>query len=158
MDLVYENDKQISGKLIKAYKKQWNWVKWGGNYDKGENFLSIHWEVRKKSNKKVRLHVESPTSKKDIVLNNLKSRIVISILSKIFQIEENLNVPKNKIKVGSRLNFVNKNKSSEVLAIELEQNNLTMKERIEVIHNSIGSVIDEIIKKYYLEEISKIFK
>lgn len=158
MKLIYENDNQISGKLIKAYKKDWNWEKHGGNYESGKNFLSIHWEVRKKSNKKVRLHVESPTSEKDLVLNNLKSRIIISILSKIVQIKENLNTKKGKIKIGSMLNYVNKNKSSEVFKIELEKNNLTMKERIDIIHNNIGSIIDEILKDYYLEEISNIFK
>jgi len=86
----------------------------------------------------------------------LKNRIIISILAKITQIKEDLNINKSNLEIGSRLNYVNKNKSSEVFKVKLNQNSLTKKEKIEKVNNSIGKIIDDIIKNYYLEEIKEL--
>ena len=56
MILIFETDKQPSGKLVKGYLPNWNYVKNNGSYVKGKDFLSLHWEVKDDSLNIVRFH------------------------------------------------------------------------------------------------------
>ncbi len=153
--LIFEEDTQRSGKLIKGYKSNWNWKKKDGSYAKGENFLSVHWEVHDHSPHIVRLHVESPKQEKDLTLNALKNRIIVSLLSNIFKIKETITF--GGLKIGVQLQLSHVNKSTEVFHIELHNGqDDSSKEHVERINPIIECYIDEALK-YHLKEIENVF-
>jgi len=149
MNLIFESDSQQSGDLIKAYKENWNYSKNHGNYDSGENFLSIHWEVKNNYPNKVRLHVESPKESVDSELNKLKMKIIITIMSKVDKLRDELN--KGELVISSLVDNAYKNKSTEVFHISFDDKdiiNLDKKQKIIKAHENLGDFIDDYVKKY----------
>lgn len=142
--MFFEEDNQRNGHLWEGYQKGWNWARNGGSYKSGTNFLSIHWEVHDQYPLRVKLHVESPRADTDIRLNLLKSQIIISILSKLPDINNTLAF--GKIEIGSRLSNTTGNKSSEVFHIDLDPiNDYTAQEVIEVVNAEIGGIINRVV-------------
>ncbi len=148
MNLYIELDNQLSGKLKKAYRKDWNYSRNQGSYKTHSDFFSVHWEVRAHSPNKVRLHVESPERKVDCELNFLKLKVIIGVFSQIDKIVKLINY--GDFKIGSKLFSADDNKSTEVFHVELDNNNSEEKEskKIEIVDNDIGHIVDLVLKKF----------
>ncbi|OOM05686.1 hypothetical protein [Clostridium saccharobutylicum] len=151
MNLIFKEDKQISGKLCKAYLENWDFSRNNGSYAKGEDFLSIHWEIAESSPDEVRFHVEAPTHSIDNELNLIKSKIIILLLSKLIEIKNRINI--GELKSGSRLTKIDINKSTEVFKIILDQKNImsTAKENIDQVNSKVEDIINNVIEKFSLD-------
>ncbi len=148
MNLYIESDSQRSGKLIKAYRKNWNFSRNKGSYNTHRDFFSIHWELHAHSRNKVRLHVESPKNEDDSELNLIKLKLIIGIFSKIDKIFQTIKC--GEINIGSKLLSADENKSTEVFKVVIngeldaeESNTVT----IEKVDNEIGYLIDGVVNK-----------
>ncbi len=152
MNLYIESDNQPSGKLLKAYRKNWNYSKDNGSYATNRDFFSVHWEIRANSPGQVRLHVESPVKNDDNELNFIKLKVIIGIFSKIDKIFQTIKC--GEIAIVGRLLSVDINKSTEVFQVvrndELgadESDN----EKFKMVDNEIGFLVDEVVKKFVKE-------
>jgi len=148
VDLIFEKDKQISGRLCKAYLENWDFSRNNGSYTKNEDFLSIHWEIAENSPDEVRFHVEAPTYLIDNELNLIKSKIIILLLSKLIEIKNCVSI--GELKPGSRLSQIDTNKSTEVFKIILDKKNIctTPEENIKQVNIQLQDIINNVITKF----------
>jgi len=151
MSLYVESDSQQSGKLVKAYRKNWNFSRNKGSYNTHRDFFSTHWEIHAHSPNLVRMHVESPKNEVDSELNVIKLRLIIGILSRIDKIIEAIKC--GEIYIGTRLLSSDKNKSTEVFHVLLDDEFAEASETMKVdkVDDEVGDLIDEVVKKFEKE-------
>jgi len=144
--------KELQGGLfVRGLEDSWYWSKDGGTYDKNVNFFSIHWEIQFRFLNIVRCHVESPRYKDDPALNDIKSRLVSSIIG-CTDIEKTVISRDHEYDVGRRISEkeMQRNKSTEPFKIILKANQVDPdpQKDIENIHELLFAIMDRIIDKY----------
>ena len=151
MNLYVESDSQQSGKLVKAYRRNWNFSRNKGSYNTHRDFFSTHWEIHVHSPNIVRMHVESPKNEMDSELNVIKLRLIIGILSRIGKIIEVIKC--GDIITGTRLLSADKNKSTEIFHVLLDDKFAEESEtlKVERVDDEVGDLIDEVVKRFEKE-------
>lgn len=148
MNIIFKKDKQPSGKLVKGYLPNWNYTRNSGNFAKGKDFLSLHWEVKDDSLNIVRFHVESPKYEIDKELNRIKYKIIVGILASILEIEKLITV--GEVKTGTMLNNIDNDKCTEVFRVILNSGCIltSYDENIELVNHQVGKVINKVVSRY----------
>jgi hypothetical protein len=155
--------------------KTWAWVEgrrsveaaYKAYYNK-EDFFSVVWQVNLPKRgqdpgpiftHRVRLQVESPTLKVDSGLNEIKWEVVQAILKSnvLKEIQrEGFDYDTKYLRTAEK--NVRKNKTTTLFCVVLNdrQSKLTREEKIEMVHESVGWKVDEVVNRFS-EKLDKRF-
>ena len=150
MNLNFDSGKSQYNNYCKAYYPNWDYSKNGGCYEKGVDFLSVHWEITNNKNNVIKLHVESPKYQIDSNLSMIKHKIIILLLAELYKMDINNFFEENNIgvfKISSTLPGSDKNKCTEVFQIVLSNPLSTSDENISLVDRIFKNVINSVLSK-----------
>lgn len=149
MSLIFQEG-NVNGRLVKGYEPEWDMQRSGGTYKKGYNFFSVHWEAKDRDLGGIRLHVESPATSIDPVLNKLKQDVIADIQS--IDVKMAASSCDYIYKIGRKITAsdIQNNKSTEVFRIILNQTQMKAihQENIKLVHECVGSHLIEVMKRF----------
>jgi hypothetical protein len=135
----------------KGYPRHWSWSKKGGDYDKGRDFLCVHWEVWEEGSPAcVRLHVEAPKRAQDRFLNDMKRQLIHALLdSEITEVAEAHGLG---YEVGRLVtdDHIARNKCTEALHLVVRDRDprARVSETILAVHAVVGDAVEEALRPF----------
>jgi putative zinc finger/helix-turn-helix YgiT family protein len=157
--LQFECGEDAHNDYVMGYLESWERARDGGGYRKGRDFFSVHWQVNvpkagevsgPQGVRIIRLHVESPRATDDPLLNAIKRDLIKALLAST--IPRLLEGKGYGYEVGRRTSNaqIQQNKSTEAFRVVLaaHQGKPTSQDNISLVHDAIGSVVDEVVQRF----------
>ena len=154
-DFIVQKSNFRGARLVKGWRPHWSYSREGGGYDNGQNFLSVHWEMRDSNDADyfnnanyVVLHVDSPTDQK---LNGFKSAIITAISESGIEADAEKNGFVFKWGTQNTNTQIKRHRSTTVFRVILqnkEHKPMSPEDKIRLVHGAIGCKVDKVLKTF----------